>query len=345
MAKMKKLGNDSTAYFCEQLWLMVNTGMQLSDGLEILEEDIDDNNLKNICGFLANKIEDGNSLFTAMKDCGVFPGYAVNMVQIGCVSGRLDDVLKGLADYYEDRAETERTVRYAVFHPSMLLVMMTIVVIVLVVKIIPMFEGIFAQFDSQIGAAVTDTVSIAYTMGQVILVVLLVLIALLALVILIPPIKRAVLDFASVFPLTRRFSRSFAQAKLADAMYMMITSGLDPENALEYSMGLISDKTLTKQLQDCLDRVKNGEYFADAISESRIFPKMYCRSLKIAYSSGSFDEVWRKISIRTGEEAMRTLTNLISFVEPAMIVVLALIIGSVLMTIMLPLMNIMSALG
>ena len=345
MAKMKKLGNDSTAYFCEQLWLVVNSGMQINDGLEILAEDIDDANLKNICTFLAEKTDDGNTLFAAMKESEVFPEYAVNMVEIGCVSGRLDDVLKGLSEYYEERAETDRTIRYAVFHPCMLLVMMTVVVVVLVVKIIPMFSDIFAQFDSGIGAAVTDTVSMAYATGQGILIALLVIIALLALVVFVPPVKNAVRAFASVFPLTRSFSRSFAQAKLADAMYMMLTSGLDPENALEYAMALISDKTLKKQLADCLSRVQNGEYFADAICESRILPKVYSRSLKIAYTSGSFDTVWRKISIRTGEESMRTLTNLVSFVEPAIILLLALIIGSVLMTIMLPLMNIMSALG
>ncbi len=345
MAKMKKLDNGNTAYFCEQLWLMVNTGMQLNDGLEILAEDIDDANLRSICSFLAEKIDDGSTLFVAMKESGVFPEYAVNMVEIGCVSGKLDDVLKGLADYYEERAETDRTIRYAVFHPSMLLIMMTIVVIVLVVKIIPMFSDIFAQFDSQIGAAVTDTVGLAYSTGQAILIALLVVIALLALVVFVPPVKKVMCSFASVFPLTRGFSRSFAQAKLADAMYMMITSGLSPEDSLEYAMGLINDKTLKKQLADCLRRVQDGEYFADAICESKILPKMYSRSLKIAYTSGSFDTVWRKISIRTGEESMRTLTNLVSFVEPAIIVVLALIIGSVLMTIMLPLMNIMSALG
>ena len=91
--------------------------------------------------------------------------------------------------------------------------------------------------------------------------------------------------------------------------------------------------------------MKKGEYFADAICSSGILPKTYSRSLKLAYTSGSFDAVWRKISRRSNEESQKTLSNLISFVEPAIVVLLALMIGSVLMTIMLPLMNIMSALG
>lgn len=345
MAKFKKLDLEQTAYFCEQLGLMVNTGMQLDDGLEILSEDIDDANVRALCIYLAEQIEMGGTLAAAMKESKVFPEYAEKMVEIGCVTGKLDDVLKGLAEYYENRADMRRSIRYAVFHPAMLLLMMTIVVVVLVVKIIPMFSDIFAQFDSSIGSTVMDTVKLAYAVGEGVLIALAVIILLLAVVLFVPPVKNALLSFLSVFPLTRGISRCFSQAKLTDAMSLMITSGLDPEDAIEYSMELISDKKLKSQLQDCLARVQGGEYFSDAVCSAGILPKMYSRSLKIAYTSGSFDAVWKKISRRMDEAAQRTLSNLVSMVEPAMVLVLAVMIGSVLLTIMLPLMNIMSALG
>lgn len=345
MAVFKKLDNEQTAYFCEQLSLMVNTGMQLDDGLEILSEDIEDVRIKALCSFLAEKIDMGDNLAVAMKESGAFPEYAEKMVEIGCVTGRLDDVLKGLAEYYENRAEMQRSVRYAVFHPVMLLLMMTIVVIVLVVKIIPMFSDIFSQFDVNIGNTVTDAVGLASVVGETVMIILVVIIALLAVIFFIPPVKRAITELFAMLPLTGRISRRFAEAKVADAMSLMITSGLDPEDAIEYTMELITDKKLRARLDDCLKRVQGGEYFSDAVCSSGILPKIYSRSLKIAYTSGSFDAVWKKISRRTGETAQRTLSNLVSMVEPVIIVVLAVLIGSILLTIMLPLMNIMSALG
>ncbi len=345
MAKLKKLDLEQTAYFCEQLGLMVNTGLQLDHGLEILAEDIDKGNVRELCIFLSDRIAMGDTLAVAMKESKVFPSYVEKMVDIGCVTGKLDDVLKGLSEYYENRAEMQRSVKYAVFHPAMLLLMMTIVVIVLVVKIIPMFADIFAQFDSSIGNTVTDAVSLAYAVGQGVLIALAAIIVLLAVVLFVPPVKKALLSFLSVFPLTKGISRRFAQAKLTDAMSLMITSGLDPEEAITYTLDLVTDRKLKKQLLDCQQRVQNGEYFADAVCEAGVLPKIYSRSLRIAYTSGSFDAVWKKISRRMDEAAQRTLTNLVSLVEPAMIVVLAVMIGSVLLTIMLPLMNIMSALG
>ena len=345
MSGFKKLDNEQTAYLCEQISLMVNTGMQLDDGLVILSEDIEDKNTKALCSFLAEKIDMGDTLSSAMKESGAFPEYAEKMAEIGCVTGRLDDVLKGLSDYYENRAEMQRSVRYAVFHPIMLLLMMTIVVVVLVVKIIPMFSDIFAQFDVNIGNMVTEAVDLAYVAGETVLIILLVLIVLLVVILFVPPVKRVFAGLFAVLPLTRGISACFAEAKLADAMALMITSGLDPEDALEYSMELITDKKLIAKLDDCLKRVQGGEYFSDAICSSGILPKIYSRSLRVAYTSGSFDEVWKKISRRTGDTAQRTLSNLVSMVEPAIIVVLAVMIGSILLTIMLPLMNIMSALG
>ncbi len=345
MSGIKKLNYEQTAFFFEQLWLMVNTGIQLDDGLEILAEDMEEENLASLCRFLAEKTEEGKSLYEAVKESGAFPDYAVKMTEIGCMTGKLDETLSGLSEYYENRAETERTVRYAVFHPCMLLVMMTVVMVVLVVKIIPMFSDIFAQFDAGIGSAVEDIVGLAYTAGQAVLAVLLGIILLLGIIILVPPVKRGMLRLASVFPLTRGIAYTLAQAKLADAMCMMITGGIDPEEALEHSAGLITDKRLSAQLSDCLKRVREGEYFSDAVCNSGILPKIFARSLKVSYTSGSFDTVWRKISRRSNEEAQRTVSNLLAMVEPAIVLLLAVMIGSVLLTIMIPLMNIMSALG
>ncbi len=346
--KKKMLSADETAYFCEQLALMLNAGMQLNDGLEILAEDIDDDRIKEICGVLSKALGEEKNLRQAMEEAGVFSDYTVNMVNVGILSGRLEEVLRGLSGYYENRGNLVRAVRSAVLHPLMLLVMMTAVIVVLIIKVIPMFSDIFARFDSSVSEAVEKSVDFAYSTGMTVLIVLLAVIAAAAVTAalsVMPSVRKKLAEFCSVFPLTRRLSRSFAQAKLTDAMSMMISGGLSPEEALENSLLLITDKKLSSQIEDCLRRLLEGEYFSDAVCASGILPKIYARSLKIAYSSGSFDEAWRKISLRCNEEAENSAGTIISFIEPAIVAVLAVIIGSILLTVMLPLMNIVSSLG
>lgn len=350
MIKMagKQLTPDETAYFCGQLATMLNSGIHLNDGLDILAEDIGEARLKKVCTELSAALYDGGTLFYAMEKTGVFPEYAVSMVRIGTVTGRLEDVLNGLSEYYENRGNMQRTLRSAVLHPLMLLIMMTAVIIVLVVQVIPMFADIFSRFDSTVSETVSRTVDVAYGTGTVILIVLAAIIVIAVIAVLLSHsagARKRLSAAASVIPGLRRLSRRFAQAKLANAMSVMVSSGISPEESLENALPLIDDKRLNGQIDDCRKRVLNGEYFADAVCESGMFPSIYGRSLKIAYTSGSFDTAWRKISDKCSEETERTAANLISFIEPAIIVILAAVIGSILLTVMIPLMNIMSVLG
>lgn len=345
---MKKLTADETSYFCEQLALMLGAGMQLGDGLEILCGDIDDKRIMDVCKILLNSLNDNNTLTQAMGESGVFPEYAVHMVKIGEMTGQLENVLTDLSGFYADRAELRRTVRSAVLHPLMLLVMMTVVIIVLVTLVLPMFGEIFSQFDSSVTAAVGQSMSTAYTVGVVILIVLPVIIlisALVAILSLIPAFKRGLYNFLSVFPLTRRIAKKFSMAKVSGAMSMMVSSGIAPDETLEYAASLVDDKQLADKLMVCRERVLGGEYFADVISDSKIFPAMYARSLKIAYSSGAFETAWKKLSDKCAESAMEAAASIVSFIEPAIVIVLTTVIGAILLSVMIPLMNIMSVMG
>ncbi len=345
---MKKLTNDEIAYFCEQLALMLESGMNLSDGLSIICEDISDKKISSVCEIMLTALNDGNTLAGSMEKSGAFPEYSVKMVKIGEVSGQLEKVLNGLNEYYSDRAQIGRAIRTALLHPLLLLGMMTAVIIVLITLVIPMFGEIFEQFDASVTAVVQQSIDMAYAVGTVMLIVLLVILAI-SLVVgtlsVSPKFRKALSGFVARFPLTRKMARKFTLSKLAGAFNIMVTAGLSPDEMLEYSAELVDDKALSQKLRSCREKVIDGEYFADVISKAGIFPAMQARGLKLSYSSGSFEKAWKKLSDHCGEEAMESAEGLVSFVEPAIVIVLTTVIGAILLTVMLPLMNIMSVMG
>lgn len=346
--KLKRLTPDETAYFCEQLALMLNSGMNLGDGIGILGEDIGDERIQAVCGMISRSLNSGETLAQAMESTGVFPEYAVKMVEIGAVTGRLENVLSGLSDYYEDRAELTRSVRTAVLHPLMLLVMMTAVMIVLMVLVIPMFGDIFSQFDGTINEAVRSTIDFAYGLGTVILVVLLVVIALMAAVAVmsnIPAARDALSRFAAVFPPTSGIAWKVGVSKVSSAMSLMISAGISSDEAVENAIGLVNSRKLREKLEQCRRDLLDGMNFAEAISRAEIFPPIYSHSLKIAYTSGSFERAWKKLSERSGAAAERSVSGVIAVIEPVIIIILTAVIGAILLTVMIPLMNIMSVLG
>lgn len=344
----RKLNSDEVSFFCEQAALILNAGITLSDGVEILREDNEDKSMDMLCTAMLNDLNKSEPLSVAMENTKMFPEYAVKMVKIGEMTGRLENVLRELSSYYSSRAEITRTVRSSVLHPLMLLVMMTAVIVVLITLVIPMFGEIFSQFDSSIGETVSGTVDLAYGVGTAMLIVLLVIIAVCAVIAIlsqIPSAKRSLANFVSVFPLTRKMSKRFSVSKIADAISMMVASGISPDEALENAAALIDDKRLSNKLLECRQKVLDGEYFADVISSAGIFPAMSARSLKIAYSSGSFEEAWSKLAAQCGDAAMESASNIVAFIEPAIVIILTTVIGAILLTVMIPLMNIMSVLG
>ena len=348
MAKIKKLSHDETSYFCEQLSLVINAGIPLSEGVEMIAESSENSSVSAAANIMKQSLSDDKPLADAMEASGAFPQYAVNMVRIGALSGRLDDVLKGLSAYYEDMADHVRNIRSAVTHPLILITMMTVVMIVLIVQVIPMFADIFGQFDSNIRNVVDASVNYAYTAGTVILICLIVIIAavgIIALLSRIPSVKSGLVSFASSFFLTKKTASYFTQAKFASAMSMMVSSGIDSATALENAELLISDKKMAKRMEECRRQVVEGEPFADALCGSKLLSPIYSRSLKMAYKSGSFDEAWKKISDRCSDEASATGANLVAVIEPVLIAIMAVMIGAILLTVMLPMMDIMSVLG
>ena len=344
----KKLSHDEVSYFCEQFSMIINAGIPMSEGAAMIAESTEDSFVTDVAKRVEKVVTDDKPLYEAMEQSGAFPEYAVSMVKIGTLSGRLDDVLKGLSDYYEQLGNRLRTIRSAIMQPIILIAMMAAVIIVLIVQVLPMFQDIFGQFNSTVGETVKASVDYAYATGIIILIVLVAVLLISVLIWLlskIPSVRAGLSSFASSFILTKRTAGVFTRAKFANAMSMMVSSGIEASTALENAMMLISDKKMRKQIDRCRAQVVEGEPFADALDEAKLLPPIYSRSLKMSYKSGSFDDAWHNISDRCSEEADVTSENIVSFVEPVLIAVMAVIIGAILLTVMLPMMDIMSTLG
>ncbi len=346
----KRLTYVQVEFLCEQLSMILDSGMSVSDGLELLCSDTDDKLMKSVCTEISGETEKGVPLSEAMRGSGRFPDYAADMVRLGELNGKLEEVLRGLAEYYEDRDDIRRLLRSAVMRPMVLLLMMTVVIIVLVAAVIPMFGDIFSQFDSSVNAAVQQTVSLAYNAGIVIMIVMLAIIALSAAAALLSVFGKSgeiLRKAAAVFPLSRGISEKLALSDLTKAVSISVSAGVSPTEMLLHSniRSFIRDKRLAAKYDDCEKRVLDGGSFPDAIIESKLLPPLYAKSLKLAYNSGCFESVWRKISDSYNEEASRSLMNITAVIEPAIIVILGLLIGAILLMLMIPLMNIMSVLG
>ena len=150
--KKKMLSNIRLFQFFEQLGTLISAGTRIDAALDIMKDDADNAALKPLIEDIMQQVRGGRHLTEAVKDTGVFPDYAVQLLAIGEETGKLEEVCGALARYYEEEDDLRQSIRSAVSYPIIMIVMMFAVVAVLVYKVLPIFAQVFDQLGTGMNA-------------------------------------------------------------------------------------------------------------------------------------------------------------------------------------------------
>lgn len=343
----KILSNEALSDFCKELSLLFRAGVGTADALYLLAEESDGESAALLTG-MAALTEEGEQLSTVLNDAKLFPVYLVEMIRVGEQSGRLEEVFEGLANHYEAQGRLGRQIRSALLYPSILALLMLVVLVVLLAKVLPVFDQVFAQM----GTGLTGLGGGLLQLGMVLNACMPVLCVVLALAVL------TVAIFTASAPLRMSFlgwwnrqfgekglSRKIATARFASALSMGLRSGLSMEAALDTAAPFAGDTVAAAgRMEDCRNRLFAGAGLAEALQKSGLLPAGSCRLLALGFRSGSGDTVLAEIARRLEEEAEESIAEKVSRVEPTLVIVTSLMIGAILLSVMLPLIHIMSAL-
>lgn len=345
---IERLNSKELAFICNQMNIILDSGVAIQDGLEVLQEDTNNKSAKKILASLINGIEDKKALNVVMKESKVFPVYMINMVRIGEMTGKLEEVFGLLSEYYSSEDDMKSAIKSAIFRPVMLLIMLFFVVAVLVIKIIPTFSEIFKQLNIQVSEEFNKSLTLSINMGLGVLIVIAVTIGCLLIgMILVSTNKgkeifKVIID-KSIF--TKVISKKIALSKFCMAMTLMIKSGVDTTEALEYVQDVISSKRIKRKISKCHKSVLDNKGFIESILEENIFTGMQNQMLKVSYKTGSYENTWEKISKTYSKEVDESLENMLQAIEPIMVSIMTIVIGTILVSVMLPLMGIMTSIS
>lgn len=347
--KTCKLTELELSDLCRELSYLLQAGGNSADTLSLLAEGEPRAALRAVLQEMSRQLDAGASLDQAFRDAGCFPDYLCAMLTVGVRTGRTEDTLRALADYYENRAALERQVRSSLLYPAILLVIMLAVVVILLVKVLPIFDAVYAELGGSLSGVAGGLLSLGRWLDQA----MPVLCALLALVVLalvlfaaVPQVRDKVLHWWRGHFGNRGVARKLNTARLAQALSMCLSSGVPMDEALQLSAGLLRDVPEAEaNCRDCAQKLADGVAMADALFTSGLFPGAQCRLLELGVKSGSDDVVMRQIADRLGQEAEEALEEKLGRVEPTLVLVTSLLLGLILLSVMLPLMHIMSAIG
>ncbi|MFA9424148.1 MAG: type II secretion system F family protein [Sedimentibacter sp.] len=349
-ATKKQLSSSELSFFSMQIAMILKSGMLISDGIEWMYNDIEEGNVKKSLKVLMNELSNKVPLYKAMEISGYFPSYIVSMSQIGSVTGKLEEVMSSLSEYYDREVFIKSKIRNSVFYPSMLFVMMSFVIIVLVTKIFPIFEGMIKELGGEISNESSAIMSFStgimagkFTMAFIIAILILCLIAF-----LISKTKSGKIIFAKFlnsFPLTKSIMKKITAYRFSSSMSLLLSSGMNIDSSIGILLDIIEEPELKHKIEACRNSMDSGECFLDSVSQLSLFSSMHIQMLNMGQRTGEMDIVMNKLTNIYENEADQAITNSVALIEPILVGFLCIVIGFILVSVMLPLMNIMSSIG
>ena len=342
------LSHEALSALCLELSMLFHAGVGAGDALTLLAEESEGSE-RTLLAEMAGQVDGGASLSAAMRETGRFPVYVCGLVEVGEQSGRTEEALAALARYYERRARLDRRIKSALLYPAVMMLLMLVVIAVLLVKVLPIFDDVYASLGGQLTGVAGGLLSLGRWLDgamPVLWVLLALAVAAMVAFAALPSFRAKLTGAWRKSRGDKGLSRKMNDARLAQALAMGMASGMPLEEAVALASGLMEDTPQAKaRCQDCQERLDRGERVSAAMKDSNLLPAGPCRLLELGPRGGAGDTAMEKIAVDLSEESELALEDRVSRVEPALVLVCSILVGLILLSVMLPLMHIMSAIG
>ena len=336
------LNNNELTTFFKQLGMLVHSGVSTVEAISIIGDDITDPKGAKLLQSIYEGLEMGEDFSTVLKETGEFPKYAIDMIRIGSYSGKLDQVLSALAQYYKREEQIGASIRSAITYPTIMIFMLFIVIGVLITRVLPIFQNVYQQLGTELTGAAGALMSLSNIIQRVL--PQLILFLLLAVLVLLYLLKKKSGIFSNFF-INRKLSQSIAVGRFASGLFLTLSSGLDTDESIKMTAELTDHPIIQGKIKKCQENLESGMGFSEAITTAELFNNTQNRMINIGMKAGTLDQVMENIAQQCNEETDNKIGHLLSVLEPTLVAILAVIVGVVLLSIMLPLMGIMANMG
>ncbi len=349
MSKKEKRGLSSAelSNFCGQVALILEAGLPLYDGMETLAGADKASENADIYVSASKGVTETGSLYEALKEDNRWPKYLVEMVRIGEQSGHLDQVMRGLEDYYAREERIRSSISSAVTYPLVLGIMLVVIVGILLWKVLPVFRRVL----SSMGVGMSESGSAMMRLGAAVGWIILALVAVVVIAVVVGVVlmrtkhRDKVLNLVQKpMPSMKQLNDKLSASRVASVLSMMLSGGFHTGEALEMTSAVLDDKEAADKVKAIRDSLEAGKTFSDAVTETGLFDELHNRMIAMGSATGKEDQVLGKLASLYEEQGEGGITRLVSIIEPPLVALLSIVIGAVLLSVMLPMAGILSSL-
>ncbi|MBQ9344648.1 MAG: type II secretion system F family protein [Kiritimatiellae bacterium] len=331
--------------FTRQLATLVNAGLPLMRAIRVLQRQERNPALKDALGEMAESVEGGSTFAEALAaHPKIFDKLYVNMVRAGEVGGVLDVVLARLAEFQEKAQKIKAKVKSAMTYPIVVLVVAVGILVALMVFIVPKFQTIFSDMEVKMPAITQTVMDISNFMINHILVIIGIIIGIVIVFKLIGKSKagRYAYDaLALKAPAFGSLVTKNAISRFTRTLGTLMHAGVPVLQALNIVKETVGNEVVSKGVASVHDAVKEGENMAPPMASTKIFPPMVVSMVEVGEETGALPDMLTKIADSYDEDIDNAVASITSVIEPMLIIFLAVIVGTIVIALFMPLLSIM----
>jgi len=328
------------AVFARQLSFMIDAGLPLNQGLEILGMQQDNKVFQKVLFQVRQDVEAGLSLADALRNHPrVFNELFCNMVAAGESGGILDTILERLAIHLEKAVKLKRAVRSAMIYPSAVISVAIGVIILILWKVIPVFGALFSSLGAQLPLPTRILVTASNFMGSYIVFILIALglIAFAVRYYYSTYQGRRVIDGALLkMPILGTILKKIAIARFCRTLGTLISSGVPILDSMEITAKTAGNAILEDAIRRSRKSIEQGKTIAEPLKDTKLFPPMVTQMIAVGEHTGELDSMVTKVADFYEEEVDNAVANLMSLLEPAIVLFLGVTVGGIVISLYLP---------
>jgi len=345
----KKITTKDVVIFTRQLSTMIDAGLPLVQGLDILAKQQTNPAFKKVLLSVRTDVETGTTFADAMKKFPeIFDNLYSNMVEAGELGGILDTILSRLAVFLEKSMVLKKKVKGAMTYPTICLCIAVVILGVILLFVVPVFEKMFADF----GAALPILTQMVVNMSNFVKSNILYMIGVVVAIVLIfkkinktEKGKRKIDALLLELPVFGDLIRKVAVAKFTRTLGTMLQSGVPILESLKVVGRTAGNKVIETAVFRVADAISEGRPIAEPLEETGVFPSMVVQMINVGEAVGALDTMLEKIAVFYDQEVDQAVENLTSMIEPFMMVFLGGMIGSLVVAMYLPIFQLGQVVG
>ncbi|MGL5440482.1 MAG: type II secretion system F family protein [Filifactoraceae bacterium] len=326
--------------FCRQTSTMLNAGMALNKCLDVFASQSDSKKVKGIVFEVAKSIQKGETFYQSMDAQGTsFPKLMLKTVEAGESTGKLGEVIEKMATHYEKEKKIRAKIKGAMMYPIVLSIVSFISVTILLVGVMPKFISIFSSSGVEFPALTKFVISLSNILtryGLVLIIIVAIIILCIKRIFQIPSVR---LDFDRA-KLKVKFIkgpiRKIVTARFTRTLATMLSSGIAVVPAIIAAGENVQNTFVEEKMKLVALGIEKGMGLTEQLEKSQIFPPMMLSMIGIGEESGKLTDMLEKTADFYDEELEAALQQLVSLIEPVMIVIMALLIGTIVVAMYLP---------